>query len=74
MNEELMELAERIPSGCDWSTGTGTKASHAQILASHIRRHSFYAVAGTEPEALRLAIEELEREIALRSRASQKKD
>lgn len=55
------DLVRRIPEGCEWSTGTGTKRSHAQILAPHIRRHSFYAVADTEEDALRLAIEELER-------------
>jgi hypothetical protein len=57
----LTEVARRIPANCEWSTGTGTKRSHAQILAPHIRRHSFYAVADSEAEALSLAVDELER-------------
>jgi hypothetical protein len=62
--EKLEALAERIPPSCEWSTGTGTKRSHAQIIAPHIRRNSFYAVANTEEDALRLAIEELEQFVA----------
>ena len=63
MTEEgklLERIAKRLHPGCEWSTGTGTKRSHAQIIAPHIRRHSFYAVADTEEEALEAAIAELE--------------
>jgi hypothetical protein len=47
-----------IPPNCTWSTGTGTKRSHAQII-SPIRRHSFYAEAATEEEALEDALKQL---------------
>lgn len=58
--EMLEQLVGRIPADCEWSTGTGTKQSHAQILAPWVRRHSFYAVADTEAEALEMAVAELE--------------
>jgi hypothetical protein len=61
----MKELAERVPGGCTWSTGTGTKKSHAQIIAPDVRRHSFYAVADSEEEALSIAMEELS--VALRA-------
>lgn len=62
MDAELQEVARLVPVGLEWSTGTGTKSSHAQILPEvHVtgkRRHSFFAVAATEAEALRQAAKE----------------
>ena len=61
---------ELVPEGLEFSTGTGTKASHAQILNplrnhSGRRRPSFYSVAATPALALTAA--------SLRVRAAQEK-
>lgn len=57
-NASVEEIAiAMVPSWCSWSTGTGTKQSHAQIISPH-RRHSFYATAKDEGAALRLAAAE----------------
>jgi hypothetical protein len=64
---KVLELSRRVPTGFEWSVGTGTKRSHAQIIDRRfrpIRRASWYAVADTEEEALAKALGELEIDIA----------
>ena len=56
MTDEIEALArELVPSRLKWWTGTGTVRSSAQILDPRHRNRSWYAVADSEAEALRLA-------------------